>query len=106
MTTPRRPRPVLPRPASLPRSAAPRVAPIQDRVVETREQAPKVASTRILDATQPHAWLVGCEHVTCDHRVLVAKYDYRPVDFGDPDGDMIKTVYTAPGRRRCGLHIG
>lgn len=99
MTTPRRPR--RPRAAT-----APAVTPIQDRVVETRTQAPKVVSSRVLDATMDHAWLVGCEHASCTHRVLVSKYDYRPVNFTNPDGPMIKTVYTAPGRRRCGLHIG
>lgn len=90
------------------KTAAPKtpIAPIAERVVETRTQAPKVASSRVLDATMDYAWLVGCEHTTCDHKVLVAKYDYRPVDFSNPDGDMIKTIYSAPGRRRCGLHIG
>jgi hypothetical protein len=72
------------------------------RVVRSHRQVPKVASTRVIDSTMDHAWLVGCEVTACDHRVLVAKYDYRPVDFTNPDGPMVKFEYTAPGRRLRG----
>lgn len=76
------------------------------RTVETRQQTPARESSRVLDASMAHAWLVGCEVPTCDHRVLVAKHDWRPVDFANPDGAMIKVEYTAPGRRHCVAHIG
>lgn len=76
----------------------------RDRVVEIRTVAPKAVSNRVIDDTEPHAWLVGCETADCDHRILVAKQDWRPVSFANPDGPMIQTNYTAPGRRFCSLH--
>lgn len=83
-------------------AAAPQpVRPIAERVVETRTQTPKHVSTRIIDDSREYAWVVGCEKIDCDNHGLVAKYNYRPVSFADPDGPAIKVVYTAPGRRYC-----
>lgn len=76
----------------------------RDRVVEVRTLTPKAVSNRVIDDTMPHAWLVGCETTDCEHRVLVAKSEWRPVDFADPDGPMIQIDYSAPGRRYCAPH--
>lgn len=82
------------------------IKPIAERVVRVTSQVPKFASTRIVDDSMDHAWLVGCENPTCTYTTLAAKYDYHPVDFADPDGDMVKREFRAPGRRFCGLHMG
>lgn len=80
---------------------APQSGSIAERVVETRTQTPKHVSTRVIDDSREYAWVVGCEKADCDNHGLVAKYDFRPVSFADPNGPAIKVVYTAPGRRYC-----
>lgn len=94
-----------PTPQAAPASTVAATSRCEDRVVETRTVSPKVASTRVVDDSLTYAWLVTCEDRRCTHQSLVAKYQYHPVSFANPDGPMIKTVFTAPSRRFCGLHV-
>lgn len=95
-----------PTPQAAPATTVASISRCEDRVVETRTVTPKVVSTRVLESSQTYAWLVGCEDRRCTHQVAVAKYHYHPLSFADPDGPMIKTVFTAPSRRFCALHVG
>jgi hypothetical protein len=72
---------------------------IKDRVVETRTVTPTRIASAIVGEDGFH-WDVECEG-GCGTLRGVAKRDWRPLDYTDPEGPAVCTEYTGPGAIRC-----
>jgi len=74
---------------------------LADRSISTTQVDVENPATTIVDEDDL-AWRVECEG-GCGRRIHVAKRDYIPVDYADPNGPLTCTEYNRPGARRCAL---